>query len=130
MSIVRRFVSLCSWCIALTLSPSVFAEDEARRHWSFQPVKEVSLPTVANVEWLRTPVDAFVLTALEQRRWQPAPSASRSEWIRRVYFDLINWRRNAYGAWVIRTKRKRPGDATGNIVKLDDPTTEGRKRKS
>ena len=88
MSILGRFCRICSCFMALTLSPSAFPEDEARRHWSFQPVEEVTLPNVANVGWLRTPVDAFVLAALEQRRWQPAPSASRSEWIRRVYFDL------------------------------------------
>ena len=32
--------------------------------------------------------------------------------VSRVYFDLVNWRRNAYGVWIIRAKRKRRNDST------------------
>jgi hypothetical protein len=62
---------------------------EARRHWSFQPVGKVITPRVADAAWVRTPVDAFILAKLEERRWQPAPPASRADWIRRVTFDVI-----------------------------------------
>ncbi len=62
--------------------------DEARHHWSFQPVRTVTPPSVRNSDWVRTPIDAFVLSKLEERHWQPAPAASRIEWIRRVSFDL------------------------------------------
>jgi hypothetical protein len=60
----------------------------ARRHWSFQPVGKVPVPEVKNIERLRTPVDAFVLAALEQQEWQPASEATRAQWIRRVSYDL------------------------------------------
>ncbi|MFO1096278.1 MAG: DUF1549 and DUF1553 domain-containing protein [Planctomycetaceae bacterium] len=60
-----------------------------RRHWAFQPVQKPKIPTVQNTAWLRTPVDAFILAALEQRGWSPAPDAGRTDFIRRVTFDLI-----------------------------------------
>ncbi len=63
--------------------------EEARSHWSFQPVRKATPPTVRDGTWVRNPVDAFILAQLEQRGWQPAPPASRPEWIRRVTFDLI-----------------------------------------
>jgi hypothetical protein len=64
-------------------------EDEtARRHWSFQPVKKGEPPKVECGDWVRTPVDAFILSKLEQRHWKPSPAADRVEWIRRVTFDL------------------------------------------
>jgi hypothetical protein len=63
--------------------------DEARRHWSFQPVRKTAPPEVGDAAWVRTPVDAFVLAKLEGRGWRPAPEASRVDWIRRVTFDLI-----------------------------------------
>jgi mono/diheme cytochrome c family protein len=62
--------------------------DEARRHWSFQPVRKPVPPNVKDGAWATNPVDAFILAQLEQRGWHPAPPASRSEWIRRVSFDL------------------------------------------
>lgn len=64
-------------------------DDEARQHWSFQPVQKVSPPEVENIDWLRTPVDAFILAKLEQRDWSPAPPATREVLIRRVHFDLL-----------------------------------------
>jgi hypothetical protein len=60
----------------------------ARRHWAFQPVRKVQPPTVATTDWIRNEIDAFVLAKLEDRGWQPAPAASRADWLRRVSFDL------------------------------------------
>lgn len=62
--------------------------EEARRHWSFQPVRRVSPPKMEHADWVRSPVDAFILEKLEARGWQPSAPASRLEWIRRVSFDL------------------------------------------
>ena len=62
--------------------------DEARQHWSFQPVKKVPPPDVRDVARVRNPVDAFLLAKLEARGWKPAPPADRLELIRRVTFDL------------------------------------------
>ena len=62
--------------------------DDARRHWSFLPVKKAPPPEVRDPAWVRTPVDAFILARLETRGWTPAPPADRRELIRRVTFDL------------------------------------------
>ena len=40
-------------------------------------------------QWLRTPVDAFVLSKLREHRLEPSPEADRRTLIRRVTFDLI-----------------------------------------
>lgn len=61
--------------------------EDPRRHWSFQPIARRPVPAVEG-EWVRTPIDAFVLAALKTRNWQPAPPAKRRELIRRVTFDL------------------------------------------
>jgi len=59
------------------------------RHWAFQPVKKPAPPAVKNSRWLQTPVDNFVLAALEKRSLSPAPVADRRTLIRRVTYDLI-----------------------------------------
>ena len=40
-------------------------------------------------DWVRTPVDRFVLKSLGEHGLQPAPEADRLTLLRRVYFDLI-----------------------------------------
>ena len=64
------------------------AQDEARRFWSFQPVRRPPLPAVRDQRWPRTPIDAFILSTLEANDLAPAPAANRRDLIRRVYFDV------------------------------------------
>jgi hypothetical protein len=68
--------------------PAGSAMDQARKHWAFQPVKKAVPPSVQAAEWVRNPIDAFVLAKLEGRHWRPAPPAGRAEWLRRVTFDV------------------------------------------
>jgi cytochrome c553 len=63
--------------------------EEVRRHWAFRPVRKVAPPGVKDIEWVRNPVDAFILATLEDRGWRPASPAGRAEWLRRASFDLI-----------------------------------------
>jgi hypothetical protein len=56
--------------------------------WSLQPVRQPAPPAVAHNEWVRTPVDAFVLARLEAAGLSPAPEADRRALIRRVSVDL------------------------------------------
>jgi mono/diheme cytochrome c family protein len=65
-----------------------FDLEERARHWSFQPLRASGLPEVKDKGWPRTPIDRFVLSALEARRLSPAPEADRRALIRRVTFDL------------------------------------------
>lgn len=61
----------------------------AADHWAFQPLQRPTLPEVGRTEWVQTPVDAFVLRALEQQQLQPAPPADRRKLIRRIKLDLL-----------------------------------------
>ncbi|MFO0907843.1 MAG: PSD1 and planctomycete cytochrome C domain-containing protein [Isosphaeraceae bacterium] len=60
-----------------------------RQHWAFVPPVRPALPTVANPGWIKTPVDAFVLSRLEAEGLKPSPEADRTTLIRRVSLDLI-----------------------------------------
>jgi cytochrome c553 len=57
--------------------------------WSFKTPQLPAVPEVKNVDWVRNPVDAFILQKLEERGLQPAPSADKRTLIRRAYFDLL-----------------------------------------
>jgi hypothetical protein len=63
--------------------------EEERAWWSFQPVKRPVPPIVQNLESVRTPVDAFVVSRLEKDGFELSPDADRTTLIRRAYFDLI-----------------------------------------
>ncbi|MBI2478213.1 MAG: DUF1553 domain-containing protein [Planctomycetia bacterium] len=63
--------------------------DETKKFWSFQPVARPNVPVVGNSEWVRTPIDAFVLHGLEEAALRPAPPAARTALLRRAYYDLI-----------------------------------------
>jgi hypothetical protein len=57
-------------------------------HWSFVPPKRPDLPPVQDKQWVRTPIDQFVLAKLESEGLKPAPEADRAILLRRVTFDL------------------------------------------
>ncbi len=59
-----------------------------RAFWSFQPVKNSKPPAVKNSQWVRSPVDAFVLARLEAVGVSPAVAASKRTLLRRATFDL------------------------------------------
>ncbi|GIW89082.1 MAG: cytochrome c [Isosphaeraceae bacterium] len=55
--------------------------------WSFQPIARPTPPALSS-DWLRTPIDAFVLDRLRAEGLTPNPEADRRTLIRRVTFDL------------------------------------------
>jgi hypothetical protein len=61
----------------------------AYAEWLFHKPRTPTVPGVQRKEWVRNPIDAFVLNKLEANSLSPAPEASRRAYIRRVYFDLI-----------------------------------------
>ncbi|SVD67699.1 uncharacterized protein METZ01_LOCUS420553, partial [marine metagenome] len=46
-------------------------------------VKRPDTPNVKNAQWVRNPIDAFVLSRLEARGLAPTPEANRRTLIRR-----------------------------------------------
>lgn len=59
------------------------------QHWSFQPLKAATPPSVAYVKAVRNPIDAFVLARLEAEGIEPSPEADRATLIRRLSLDLL-----------------------------------------
>ncbi|QDU36021.1 Planctomycete cytochrome C [Maioricimonas rarisocia] len=61
---------------------------EYQEHWSLVPLSRPEVPDVANREWVRTPVDAFILQGLEEEGLAPSPPADPRTLVRRLSFDL------------------------------------------
>jgi len=59
-----------------------------QQHWSFRPILRPDLPQVTHSDWIKTPIDAFILERLESEQINPSPEASRETLIRRVTLDL------------------------------------------
>jgi hypothetical protein len=56
--------------------------------WSLRALRRSSPPKVES-DWVRTPIDAFVLAALKRQNLSPSLEADRRTLIRRLYFDLL-----------------------------------------
>lgn len=61
---------------------------EGAQFWSFQPLREQSLPVVEKTQWLKNRIDSFTLHSMEREELQPALSTDRTTLIRRLSFDL------------------------------------------
>jgi hypothetical protein len=59
------------------------------QHWAFVAPRRPPLPEVQRTEWVRTPIDRFVLAKLEEEGLTPSPVADRATLIRRLSIDLI-----------------------------------------
>ncbi|RYD36191.1 MAG: DUF1549 domain-containing protein, partial [Verrucomicrobiaceae bacterium] len=57
-------------------------------HWAFMPLSEAPPPSVENTEWVRNPIDRFILSRLEQESLSTSPEADRSTLLRRISLDL------------------------------------------
>ena len=63
--------------------------DDQRRFWAFRPVAAGPFPEVRDGTWAQTPIDRFILAALEAKGFGPARPAEKRTLIRRATFDLI-----------------------------------------
>jgi hypothetical protein len=57
-------------------------------HWAFVAPRPQPLPTVKRSNWIRQPLDRFILARLEKERLAPSPEADKSELLRRASLDL------------------------------------------
>jgi len=62
--------------------------DAQRSFWSLQPVKKPALPVVKNQQWVKNPIDAFILAKLQEQNLQPSPPADKLTLLRRVSEDV------------------------------------------
>ncbi|MSR57947.1 MAG: DUF1549 domain-containing protein [Planctomycetaceae bacterium] len=60
-----------------------------REHWSFRPIESPQPPHPRrHGEWVRNPIDGFILERLQAKGLDPSPPADSLGWLRRVTFDL------------------------------------------
>lgn len=60
-----------------------------REWWAFQPLEKPQVPDTPEDTWSENEVDRFVYHDLRTRSFTPAPPATKTTLIRRLYFDLI-----------------------------------------
>ncbi|WP_457798186.1 DUF1549 and DUF1553 domain-containing protein [Methylocystis sp. S23] len=59
----------------------------SKPHWSWLPAQAQFVPIVKQKEWVRSPLDAFVLAKIEARGLTPSQDADRATFIRRATLD-------------------------------------------
>lgn len=58
-------------------------------HWAFITPERPPVPQVKNKDWVKNPIDAFVLAHLESEKLAPAPTAEPAILLRRLSLDLV-----------------------------------------
>ncbi|WP_435021892.1 PSD1 and planctomycete cytochrome C domain-containing protein [Tundrisphaera sp. TA3] len=62
---------------------------EYQPHWAYVAPRRPEIPAVSRPEWVRNPIDAFILAGLDAKKVAPSPEADRPTLIRRLSLDLI-----------------------------------------
>ena len=79
-------------CLQLAVLLFCVPAVRAETHWSFRPRSRPAVQSfddAAGRQWVRTPVDAFILRGLRDAGLAPAPEADRRTLIRRLSVDLL-----------------------------------------
>jgi mono/diheme cytochrome c family protein len=72
-----------------TAATSVPASHEEPQHWAYRRPRRPPLPAVRHADWVRTPIDRFILAKLEREGLTPSREAPLEVLVRRVSLDLI-----------------------------------------
>ncbi|MEM9281261.1 MAG: DUF1549 domain-containing protein, partial [Verrucomicrobiota bacterium] len=63
---------------------------EYETHWAFLAPTKSDLPEItSNRDWIRNPIDQFILSRLQAEQLKPSPEADPHTLVRRLYLDLI-----------------------------------------
>jgi hypothetical protein len=89
----RIGILLAAFLLVADAGPAIEADQsatatDADRPWAFRPPVRPKLPRVQDQNWVRNPIDQFVLALLESKHLKPSPEADRTTLIRRLYFDM------------------------------------------
>ena len=68
---------------------SVAKPDASTNHWAFKAPVRAKIPVVKNKNWVRNPIDNFILAKLEREKLQPSPPTDKITLLRRLSLDLI-----------------------------------------
>lgn len=96
-SVLREWVKMgAPWPASANEAAASAASDAKKKSysraqkefWSFRPLHQPPVPAVKEEAWVRSPIDRFVLAALEANQISPAPRADPLTLIRRATLDL------------------------------------------
>ncbi|MFN7995566.1 MAG: PSD1 and planctomycete cytochrome C domain-containing protein [Bryobacteraceae bacterium] len=62
---------------------------KVRRHWAFDAPVRPTIPSVSQPEWVRNPIDDFLLARLDHEGLKPSPEADKAKLLRRASLALI-----------------------------------------
>ncbi len=71
------------------IRPGLQITPEEQSFWAFRPIRRPEVPHTGIGERVRTPIDAFLLARLQERRLTFAPDADKQTLLRRACFDLL-----------------------------------------
>lgn len=98
---MRNRLSVLSWLALLSLflgavqdevragDPNPRFTPKQREHWAFQKVIRPWPPATMHSGWVRNPIDAFIVDAMERRGLSPGREADRLTLLRRASLDLL-----------------------------------------
>lgn len=69
-------------------SHGLVVDEKAKSYWAYQPIKRPAVPAVKRGDWVRNPIDAFLLAKLEAAGLSPNEPADPAALIRRTTYDL------------------------------------------
>lgn len=83
------FSSLIFWG-SLSFSEDKITEinETTKNYWSHLPLKAPEVPEVNNSDWVKNPIDAFILSKLSKNGLKPNPPATKAELARRAYLNI------------------------------------------
>ncbi len=61
---------------------------EYKEHWSFAKIKNPEIPKVLENQWVKNPIDNFVLHTLEEKKIKHSDQADKETLLRRVSMDI------------------------------------------
>ena len=62
---------------------------DVKKHWAYVAPVRPALPVVSKKDWVRNPIDRFVLARLDEEKLSPSMEADRVTLLRRASLDLI-----------------------------------------
>ena len=78
----EKIATLAKWIDAGAVLPA------PGKHWAFIPPVRPAVPSVSRAEWVRNPIDAFLLARLDREGIKPSPETDRATLLRRASLDL------------------------------------------
>jgi mono/diheme cytochrome c family protein len=83
IDLIRRWIDLgANW-------PGDEPDEQIKKHWAYVKPVRPKPPEVKNKNWVRNPIDSFILARLEKEKLISSAEADRVTLLRRVYLDLI-----------------------------------------